>query len=207
MTSLMDTMMMMKKSEAGPWYLIDPRHSVAMKLWDVVTCTALLFTAVITPYEVGFLPPPQSSMELLFIVNRIIDIVFLIDIVVHFMLMYPATDSDQSVIWVQSPKKIMVHYLKTWFLIDTVSSLVSITDIVAVYEQGTSGQCSPSPLPLLSTLALPLISPRRTRPPSPSTLALILLHACSLIAAVTARRLPPATAAPNSVGTVPRGRL
>ena len=206
-TSLMDTMMMMKKSEAGPWYLIDPRHSVAMKLWDVVTCTALLFTAVITPYEVGFLPPPQSSMELLFIVNRIIDIVFLIDIVVHFMLMYPATDSDQSVIWVQSPKKIMVHYLKTWFLIDTVSSLVSITDIVAVYEQGTSGQCSPSPLPLLSTLALTLISTRRTRPPSPSTLALILLHACSLIAAVTARRLPPATAAPNSVGTVPRGRL
>ena len=190
-TSLMDTMMMMKKSEAGPWYLIDPRHSVAMKVWDVVTCTALLFTAVITPYEVGFLPPPQSSMEVLFILNRIIDIVFLIDIGVHFILMFPATDSDQSVIWVQSPKRIMLHYLRTWFLIDTISSLVSITDIVAVYEQGTSGQCSPSPSPLLSTLALTLISTRRARPLSPSTLALILLHACSLIAAVTARRLPP----------------
>ena len=139
-TSLMDTMMMMKKdNEAGPWYLIDPRHSLVMKVWDVVTCSALLFTAVITPYEVGFLPPPESSMEVLFILNRIVDIVFLIDICVHFVLMYPATDSDQSVIWVKSPKRITLHYLKSWFVIDTVSSLVSITDIVAVLEQGSNG--------------------------------------------------------------------
>lgn len=138
-TSLMDTMLMMRADkDTHPWFLIDPRHSLTMKVWDVVTCTALLFTAVITPYEVGFLPPPESSTEVLFILNRMIDIVFLIDIGIHFILMYPATDSDQSVIWVQSPKRIMLHYLKTWFLIDTISSLVSITDIVAVYEQDAS---------------------------------------------------------------------
>ena len=207
-TSLMDTMLMMRADkDTHPWFLIDPRHSLTMKVWDVVTCTALLFTAVITPYEVGFLPPPESSTEVLFILNRMIDIVFLIDIGIHFILMYPATDSDQSVIWVQSPKRIMLHYLKTWFLIDTISSLVSITDIVAVYEQDASGSCSPSPSPPLSTLAPTLISTLHTRPPAPSTLALILLHDCSLIAAVTARRLPPATPAPNSVGTFPCGRF
>tara|TARA_B100000795_G_scaffold269404_1_gene258670 strand:- start:3232 stop:4302 length:1071 start_codon:yes stop_codon:yes gene_type:complete len=197
-TSLMDTMMMMKKdNEAGPWYLIDPRHSLVMKVWDVVTCSALLFTAVITPYEVGFLPPPESSMEVLFILNRIVDIVFLIDICVHFVLMYPATDSDQSVIWVKSPKRITLHYLKSWFVIDTVSSLVSITDIVAVLEQGSNGQSLPLPSPSLSTLVLTLISALHTRPPSPSTLALILLlRACSLIAAVTARRHHPPSQPP-----------
>ena len=164
-TSLMDTMLMMRADkDTHPWFLIDPRHSLTMKVWDVVTCTALLFTAVITPYEVGFLPPPESSTEVLFILNRMIDIVFLIDIGIHFILMYPATDSDQSVIWVQSPKRIMLHYLKTWFLIDTISSLVSITDIVAVYEQDASGSCSPSPSPPLSTLAPTPISPLHTRP-------------------------------------------
>jgi len=139
-TSLIDTMMLARKVDNTPWFLIDPRHSVAMKLWDVVTCTALLFTAVITPYEVGFLPPPQSSLELLFIVNRVIDLAFLIDIGVHFVLMFPDTDSEQSVVWVQDPKRIMLHYLKSWFLIDTISSLVSITDIIAVHEEeGANG--------------------------------------------------------------------
>ena len=172
MTSLIDTMMMARKVDNTPWFLIDPRHSVAMKVWDIVTCSALLFTAVITPYEVGFLPPPQSSLEVLFIVNRIIDLAFLIDIGVHFVLMFPATDSDQSVVWVQDPKRIMLHYLKSWFLIDTVSSLVSITDIVAVYEMegGANGWCSTSPSPspsLFSPSPSPSSPPPHTRPPPP----------------------------------------
>lgn len=170
MTSLIDTMMLARKVDNTPWFLIDPRHSVAMKVWDVVTCTALLFTAVITPYEVGFLPPPQSSLELLFIVNRIIDLAFLIDIGVHFVLMFPDTDSEQSVVWVQDPKRIMLHYLKSWFLIDTISSLVSITDIIAVYEEeGANGWCSPSPWPSPSLFppSPSPSSPPHTRPPPP----------------------------------------
>lgn len=138
----MDTMMMIKRDrESGPCWLIDPRHSLAMKVWDVVTCSALLFTAVITPYEVGFLPPPDSRYDTLFILNRIVDFIFLVDIGVNFVLMYPANDDDRSVIWVQEPKRIVLHYLKTWFLVDTVSSLVSITDIIAVIDQEANGQC------------------------------------------------------------------
>ena len=56
----------------------------------------------------------------------------------------------------------------------------------------------------LPTVALTLVSTSTHSPTS--TLALILLHACRLAATVTARRLPPATAAPISVGAAPVGR-
>ena len=50
-----------------------------MQLFDALTAMSLIFTAIATPFEVGFLPAPESSMEPLFIANRIVDCVFLCD--------------------------------------------------------------------------------------------------------------------------------
>ena len=36
-----------------------------------------------TPYEVGFLDPPQSPMDELFLVNRVVDAIFIMDIVIQ----------------------------------------------------------------------------------------------------------------------------
>ena len=56
--------------------------------WDVIAGLALLCTAATTPFEVGFLDPPKSAMEPMFILNRIIDGIFVIDIIFQFFIMY-----------------------------------------------------------------------------------------------------------------------
>jgi|TARA_B110001469_G_scaffold63979_1_gene61275 hypothetical protein len=53
-----------------PWYQIDPRTSKLMSIWDSVTGMALIFTALVTPFEVAFLEAAESPLEPLFIVNR-----------------------------------------------------------------------------------------------------------------------------------------
>ena len=43
-----------------PWYIIDPRCSRGLGYWDACTSLALLFTAIFTPIEVGFIPMPEG---------------------------------------------------------------------------------------------------------------------------------------------------
>ena len=58
-----------------------------MARWEALLAVALCFTAIITPYEVGFLELSTSPLDGLFIVNRVVDVIFLIDLVLHFFLM------------------------------------------------------------------------------------------------------------------------
>ena len=52
-------------------YLLDPRTSKLMPNWDVVTSIALIFTAIMTPVEVGFMDIPADRWaDGLFITNR-----------------------------------------------------------------------------------------------------------------------------------------
>ena len=61
-----------------------------IKRWDRVTGIALLFTAFVTPWEVGFLPSgffePQAASYGLFAVNRVVDSIFICDICIQFLL-------------------------------------------------------------------------------------------------------------------------
>ena len=45
---------------AKPFMLIDPRYSKAAQRWDILTVLALIFTAIVTPFEVAFLQTPES---------------------------------------------------------------------------------------------------------------------------------------------------
>ena len=55
------------------WYILDPQ-SIQVQMWDALTAIALIFTAIVTPLEVAFLPAPTCAHEGLFIVNRLIDV-------------------------------------------------------------------------------------------------------------------------------------
>ena len=55
-----------------PW-IINPKCAY-MRKWDVVMLVLLLFTALITPYEVAFM---QTGFNFLFFLNRFVDILFL----------------------------------------------------------------------------------------------------------------------------------
>jgi hypothetical protein len=61
-----------------PGYLIDPRHSKVMGSWDIIMLVALMFTAIVTPYEVTFIEE-GPCVTILFMVNRFIDLLFLMD--------------------------------------------------------------------------------------------------------------------------------
>ena len=70
--------------------------------------------------EVAFISP---SFDALFFVNRVVDILFVIDMVFNFFLIYPdeSPGNRGRNIWVKDRKRIRKRYLKSWFIIDVVS--------------------------------------------------------------------------------------
>jgi len=93
--------------------LLNPR-SRTLKYWDPLMGVFLIFISLVTPFEVAFLTPKYDG---LFAINRAIDIMFLIDIILHFFLPYQTAGGH----WIVDPKNIVRHYVSTWFCVDVIS--------------------------------------------------------------------------------------
>ena len=97
--------------------IFHPNYSPFLVKWDNAVACFLIFTATVTPFEVSFL---QSSIDALFVVNRIADLVFMFDIWVQTRLAY----FDHSTrTWVIERKDIINHYARGWMTIDIVSTI------------------------------------------------------------------------------------
>ncbi|KAH8092000.1 voltage-gated potassium channel [Aureococcus anophagefferens] len=98
----------------------DPNGSY-MARWDLVTTFFLLFTAIVTPVEVGFTRQLGGDPEqwAIWWLNRLVDVVFIKDIVVQFFL--PYQDETRGGMVIRSRILIAKRYLKGWFWIDFVS--------------------------------------------------------------------------------------
>jgi len=123
-----------QQAKEQKWFLIDPRTSNVMRNWDMVTSVALVFTAIFTPVEVGFMQIPENRWsDVLFLSNRLIDCVFIVDMAMQFMIMYPTSDlSSPTERWVTDRRKIAWHYLSSaWLPVDIISIGVSGFDIFA----------------------------------------------------------------------------
>eukprot|EP00937_MAST-01D_sp_MAST-1D-sp2_P006043 g6043.t1 len=110
---------------------IDPTGRY-MRRWDVVMLTALLFTAIVTPYEVALL---TTQLDALFIINRVVDTIFVKDIVMQFFLMFQEP-IQRGGTWVTDRRRIARRYLTSWFPVDVISILPF--DIVAWQVQSNS---------------------------------------------------------------------
>jgi hypothetical protein len=158
--------------------LLNPDDSHVLSGWDAMTTLALAFTALVTPFEIGFFPSESPGWDMTstergwFAVNRVVDAIFVSDIFLQFRIMYPAPTqtggsrvhhvasgerSDEStlpsdkhvrqwrlgadtphvvskksqILYVASSRKIAVRYvLSAWFVLDFVSLLPSIAEIV-----------------------------------------------------------------------------
>ena len=53
---------------------------------------ALFFIALVTPFEVAFLPAADSPTEPLFLINRLLDLVFTFDLGLNFFIMQVCVD-------------------------------------------------------------------------------------------------------------------
>ena len=100
-------------------WVIDPRKSKILPKWDLMMVTALLFTALVTPVEVAFLEEGQYITNL-WIINRIVDFCFMVDIILTFNRAYQDT-SGESQHWVFNKWVIARNYLMGWFLLDFFS--------------------------------------------------------------------------------------
>jgi len=135
-------------SQSGPWWtwlIIDPRTSKRLGFWDAVTSIALVFTAIVTPMEVGFLRMPDDRwVDPLFLINRIVDLIFVTDMTLQFFLMYPKhAHSDNAHIgggqWVSDMRQIARHnFVSPWFYLDAFSISVSGFDIFTPTGSGAS---------------------------------------------------------------------
>ena len=97
--------------------LIDPRSSY-LQYWDLVTAAALAYTAFVTPFEVGLGLP--TAPNLLFALNQLVNLVFIVDIGVNFVLPVPDAKTGELI---RSHRELARRYLRTWFTLDLVSVL------------------------------------------------------------------------------------
>ena len=89
--------------------------------WDFCTGFCLLFTAFVTPFEVGI--GLKQSADALFFFNQVVNLVFTIDIVLQFFIPVPDNRPEKGGELIRSHRKIAAAYLKSWFAIDVVSIL------------------------------------------------------------------------------------
>lgn len=127
------------KGVCARYWVIDPRTSHWMSYWDLATASALIFTAVVTPFEVGFLPTAQSMAEALFLINRLVDFLFFFDGVFQFRLCYSEKTVTEGVFWVDDARSIAMHYLTSWFLVDGGHSARGGSAWWTQYRRGSSG--------------------------------------------------------------------
>ena len=102
-------------------------ESVFKVIWDWFVLALVLYTAIDIPYEVAFYMkarPRKSVWEKINsgqpqeIINLMVDLMFIIDIFINFRTTYLEKEEVVS-----SPKKIAIHYLKTWFIVDFVAAI------------------------------------------------------------------------------------
>lgn len=97
--------------------VINPEVQPAMQYWDIATILGLAFVAVVSPFEVALL---QTEINGMFVLNRLIDVMFAVDLVLQFFVAYRVKTRYGHRLETRM-KNIARHYLATWFVIDFVS--------------------------------------------------------------------------------------
>eukprot|EP00930_Biecheleria_cincta_P024749 TRINITY_DN17680_c0_g1_i2.p1 TRINITY_DN17680_c0_g1~~TRINITY_DN17680_c0_g1_i2.p1 ORF type:complete len:682 (-),score=93.02 TRINITY_DN17680_c0_g1_i2:151-2196(-) len=99
--------------------VINPDLNPFIPIWDGVTMCALLWVALVTPVQVSML---EAKFDALFAFGLVIDFVFIVDMILQFFTMYPAATSIGGARRLErNHRKIILHYVKGWFIVDLLS--------------------------------------------------------------------------------------
>lgn len=103
--------------------------------WDLVTAILLVFVAIVTPFELGFLTTRIDTTPglILFVINRVVDFLFIVDIGIQANTAY----IDNRGRKVYSRRKIIRHYARTWMAVD-VMSVIPYDTINVILSEGSS---------------------------------------------------------------------
>ena len=103
-------------------YVVIP-NSAFRRRWDSITLIGLLYTAIFTPVQISFLGDIMTTRNIsewwfVFAIDRLIDVMFLLDIVVNFRSAWEADDGMYRF----DAKEGAWKYMTGWFSLDLVSS-------------------------------------------------------------------------------------
>jgi hypothetical protein len=85
---------------------------------DKITFVSLIFTAIVTPYEIAVMQ--QKEYDALWFINQLVNIVFFCDLIMAFFVVYRESKSEGGKL-VKDLKRIRWNYFTGWFPIDFVS--------------------------------------------------------------------------------------
>lgn len=100
-----------------PRFMLHHR-SMRRCIWDVLMTLLLLYLALVLPFRYAFLQDKDTN-DPLEEVDRYLDWIFILDIFLNFRTTF-STDDGVDVV---RPCLVARHYLRTWFVIDLVSSV------------------------------------------------------------------------------------
>ena len=117
----------LREADAAKRFVVNPKTAKHLWVWDIVTTTALLYTATFTPFEASFLQPEvghSAWTKPWFLVNRILDVIFVMDMILQFFLAFEKQDAKGTSSWVTDKKAIRWRYLRSWFVMDFSTVLI-----------------------------------------------------------------------------------
>ena len=150
---------MYRESNRHKRFVLHPRrHKRLLSFWDLLTTLALVYTATLTPFEVAFIPPmvgPAAFKESWYLMNRVLDGVFLVDMGIQFVLAFEKQDARGLRQWVDDRRVICRNYLMTWFGLDAATLFVPAAfDLYMASESGATDLANVSILRVLRVLRL-----------------------------------------------------
>eukprot|EP01083_Nonionella_stella_P209235 758655_1 len=84
---------------------------------DFLVVFAILYMSLVVPFRLAF-DLPHGTVE--YVIDRIIDIIFIVDLVANFNTVLETEYEDM---YDSNRKRIALRYIRTWFIIDFVSSV------------------------------------------------------------------------------------
>ena len=116
-------------------YLVHPQDPLKTD-WDIFLGFWIIFSVLTVPLQLAFVSYLSGSEGVNIIaLDTAIDGLFIIDILIAFQTVY-YSDEDEAYIAIRS--RICTQYLRSWFLVDFLSSL-PIDTIVSLADSGISG--------------------------------------------------------------------
>lgn len=115
-------------------------NSRFMHFLDMSTVVALMFTAIVTPYEIAFLS--DDYYVSLVVLNYIVTLVFFVGMVASFFIPF------NEPLWkgggiIRDHRRIATRYLSTWFVFDFISTL-PLDEIVAAMASSSESSSEES---------------------------------------------------------------
>ncbi|CAM1296738.1 HCN2 (predicted) [Pycnogonum litorale] len=113
-------------------FLVHP-YSYFRFFWDVIMVVVLMGTMIVLPIHVSFFPESSDPLHALW--HYVTDALFFIDIIVNFNTGYVAKKTGQVIL---DRRKICLHYVWSWFIMDLVSSIPVDYIVVGIEMSGKS---------------------------------------------------------------------